>query len=95
MILQEFKNQLNKKGFVELTIKYRRPNIIKPFIEKYKFKKLKNGMIESYLNDKKEFESGSIIHMYSIYRKPLNFKTGKKNKSKAKRIIRYGGIMNV
>ncbi len=82
MTRETFKKQLNNNGQVELIIKVKRPDIGKIFIEKYKFKKFKNGIIKSYLNDIKEFETNSINHIYFIYGKALNHKEGCKGYSK-------------
>lgn len=84
MKLLEFKNKLNEFGFVEIIIKFNIPEYKKEITETYLFKKNRNGIIKSYMNAAEEFETPSIIHMYSIYRRVLNFNLFKINKSRAK-----------
>ena len=84
MKLSEFKNKLNEFGFVDIIIKFNIPEYKKEITETYLFKKNRNGMIKSYMNAVEEFETPSIIHMYSIYRRVFIFKKRKINKSRAK-----------
>lgn len=91
---KEFKDQLKKTGIINYSIKFKRPDIKKPFTENYKFKMLKNGIIRSYLNDVKEVETTSLNHMYFIYRKALKFKSGRSgrrgNFNRSKKSLKFG-----